>query len=72
MSPVEEVMAAVAPGVALDLSVNRESKAFIGSILEAEVSSRHDFTLHHLPNRNKYENRTKSVQIGRTQKREAQ
>lgn len=51
MSPVEEAMAAVAPGVALDLSVNRESKAFIGSILEAEVSSRHDLTLQHLQNR---------------------
>lgn len=33
------------PGVAFDLSVNLESKAFMGSILEAEVSSRLDFTL---------------------------
>lgn len=56
-------MAAVAPGVALDLSVNRESKAFIGSILEAEVSSRHDFTLEHLKTRSKYDNRTKAKQI---------
>lgn len=56
-------MAAVAPGVALDLSVNRESNAFIGSILEAEVSSRHDFTLQNLQNRKKYENRAKSVQL---------
>lgn len=40
-------MAAVTPGVAFDLSVNLESKAFIGSILEAEVSSRHCFTLEH-------------------------
>lgn len=38
-------MAAVTPGVAFDLSVNLESKAFIGSILDADVSSRHDFTL---------------------------
>lgn len=63
-------MAAVAPGVALDLSVNRESKAFIGSILEAEVSSRHDFTLEHLKARSKYDNRTKAMQIWRTQKSE--
>lgn len=59
-------MAAVAPGVALDLSVNRESKAFIGSILEAEVSSRHDFTLQHLQERrekNKYEKKMKLEQI---------
>lgn len=40
-------MAAVTPGVAFDLSVNLESKAFIGSILEAEVSSKLDFTLKH-------------------------
>lgn len=40
-----EEMAAVTPGVAFDLSVNLESRAFIGSILEAEVSSRLDFTL---------------------------
>lgn len=53
-------MAAVAPGVALDLSVNRESKAFIGSILEAEVSSRHDFTLQHLQKR-----REKNIYIRR-------
>lgn len=33
------------PGVAFDLSVKRESRAFIGSILEAEVSSRLDFSL---------------------------
>lgn len=33
------------PGVAFDLSVKRESRAFIGSILEAEVSSRPDFSL---------------------------
>lgn len=51
VSPVEEAMAAVAPGVALDLSVNRESKAFIGSILDAEVRSRHDFPLQHLKHR---------------------
>lgn len=38
-------MAAVTPGVAFDLSVNLESRAFIGSIFEAEVSSRLDFTL---------------------------
>lgn len=38
-------MAAVTPGVAFDLSVNLESKAFIGSILGAEVSSRLGFTL---------------------------
>lgn len=31
------------PGVAFDLSVNRESSAFIGSILEADVNSRFDF-----------------------------
>lgn len=55
-------MAAVAPGVALDLSVNRESKAFIGSILEADVSSRHDFTLEDLKTRSKY-NKTKKMQI---------
>lgn len=42
-----EEMAAVTPGVAFDLSVNLESKAFIGSILEADVSSRHGFTLKH-------------------------
>lgn len=30
----------VTPGVAFDLSVNRESSAFIGSILVAEVSRR--------------------------------
>lgn len=42
-----EEMTAVTPGVAFDLSVNLESKAFIGSILEAEVSSRHGFTLNH-------------------------
>lgn len=59
-------MAAVAPGVALDLSVNRESKAFIGSILEAEVSSRHDFTLQHLQEwreKNKSEKKMKLEQI---------
>lgn len=60
-------MAAVAPGVALDLSVNRESKAFIGSILEAEVSSRHDFTLQHLQKqrekKKKYEKKMKLEQI---------
>lgn len=44
-SPVVEVMAAVTPGVAFDLSVKRESRAFMGSILEADVSSRLDFTL---------------------------
>lgn len=44
-SPAVEQMAVVTPGVAFDLSVNLESKAFIGSILEAEVSSRLDFTL---------------------------
>lgn len=33
----------VTPGVAFDLSVNRESSAFIGSILEADVNSRLDF-----------------------------
>jgi len=38
-------MEAVTPGVAFDLSVNRESNAFMGSILEADVSSRLDFTL---------------------------
>lgn len=38
-------MAAVTPGVAFDLSVNLESKAFMGSILEAEVSSRVAFIL---------------------------
>ncbi len=42
-----EEMATVTPGVAFDLSVNLESRAFIGSILEAEVSSRHCFTLEH-------------------------
>lgn len=42
-----EEMAAMAPGVAFDLSVNLESRAFIGSILEAGPSSRHDFTLEH-------------------------
>ena len=47
MSPAMEEMAAVTPGVAFDLSVNLESKAFIGSILEADVSSRHGFTLKH-------------------------
>lgn len=47
VSPAVEEMAAVTPGVAFDLSVNLESRAFIGSILEAEVSSRHDFTLEH-------------------------
>lgn len=31
------------PGVAFDLSVNRESSAFMGSILEADVNSRFDF-----------------------------
>lgn len=45
MRPVVEEMAAVTPGVAFDLSVNLESRAFIGSILDADVSSRHDFTL---------------------------
>lgn len=40
-----EEMAAVTPGVAFDLSVNLESRAFIGSILDADVSSRHAFTL---------------------------
>lgn len=38
-------MAAVTPGVAFDRSVNLESRAFIGSILDAEVRSRHDLTL---------------------------
>lgn len=38
-------MTDVAPGVAFDLSVNLESKAFIGSILEAEVINKLDFTL---------------------------
>lgn len=38
-------MADVTPGVAFDLSVNLESRAFIGSILDADVSSRHAFTL---------------------------
>lgn len=33
----------VTPGVAFDLSVNRESSAFMGSILEADVNSRFDF-----------------------------
>lgn len=33
----------VTPGVAFDLSVNRESSAFMGSILEADVNSRLDF-----------------------------
>lgn len=42
-----EEMVAITPGVAFDLSVNLESRAFIGSILEADVSSRHDFTLEH-------------------------
>ena len=51
MSPEMEVMTAVMPGVAFDLSVNLESKAFIGSILEAEVSSRVDFTLKHMETR---------------------
>lgn len=45
MSPAVEEMADVTPGVALDLSVKRESRAFIGSILDADVSSRLDFTL---------------------------
>lgn len=45
VSPAVEAMAAVTPGVAFDLSVNLESRAFIGSILEAEVSSRLDLTL---------------------------
>lgn len=45
VSPAVDEMAAVTPGVAFDLSVNLESKAFIGSILEAEVSSRLDLTL---------------------------
>lgn len=40
-----EEMADGIPGVAFDLSVKRESRAFIGSILEAEVSSRLDFSL---------------------------
>lgn len=40
-----EEMADVTPGVAFDLSVNLESRAFIGSILDAEVSSRHALTL---------------------------
>lgn len=44
-SPAVEAMAAVTPGVAFDLSVNLESKAFMGSILEAEVSSRLAFIL---------------------------
>lgn len=35
----------VTPGVVLDLSVKRESRAFMGSILEADVSSRLDLTL---------------------------
>lgn len=38
-------MATVTPDVAFDLSVNLESSAFIGSILEAEVSRRLGFTL---------------------------
>ena len=38
--PVMEVMAEVTPGVAFDLSVNLESRAFMGSILEAEPSRR--------------------------------
>lgn len=33
----------VTPGVAFDLSVNRESSAFMGSILEADVNNRFDF-----------------------------
>lgn len=33
----------VTPGVAFDLSVNRESSAFMGSILVADVNSRVDF-----------------------------
>lgn len=45
VSPAVEEMADMIPGVALDLSVNRESRAFIGSILDADVSSRLDFTL---------------------------
>lgn len=40
-----EEMAAVTPGVAFDRSVNLESKAFIGSILDAEVSRRLVFKL---------------------------
>jgi len=40
-----EAMAAVTPGVAFDLSVNLESRAFIGSILEAEPSRRLAFNL---------------------------
>lgn len=63
VSPVEDAMAVGAPGVALDRSVNRESRAFIGSILEAEVSSRHDFTLQHLQEAEKPESWTKSMQI---------
>lgn len=43
--PVVEEMADVTPGVAFDLSVNLESRAFIGSILDADVSSRHALTL---------------------------
>ncbi len=31
------------PGVAFDLSVNRESSAFMGSILVADVNRRFDF-----------------------------
>ena len=38
--PVTEAMAEVTPGVAFDLSVNLESRAFMGSILEAEPSRR--------------------------------
>lgn len=45
MSAVVEVMADVTPGVAFDLSVNLESRAFIGSILVADVSSKLCFTL---------------------------
>lgn len=45
VSPAVEAMADVTPGVAFDLSVKRESRAFIGSILDADVSSRLDFTL---------------------------
>lgn len=51
VSPVVEEMAVVIPGVAFDLSVNLESKAFIGSILDAEVSSRQDLTLERCKNR---------------------
>lgn len=58
-SPVVEVMAAVTPGVAFDLSVNLESNAFIGSILEAEVSSRLAFPL--WKSRNQYKQQKQSV-----------